>query len=104
MPNMLEIPVMTFLISSFSLLLATATYANELEKAAVVTRLQMQDKTILIKNNGDGLKYSVKTKDGTVVSANLTESELAKKHPDLYETIRPSVASSNAYPGIWAGM
>ncbi len=102
MLSMRKIPIMLLLVT-FTLLVTTSTHANESEKP-IVTRLQMRDRTILIKNNGDGLRYSVKAEDGTVLSANLTEAELASKYPNLYETVRPSIASPNGSPGIWAGM
>lgn len=101
--GMRKIPVIMILLVAFSLLVTTSTRANE-PTSTLVTRLQMRNKTILIKNNGDGLKYSVKAEDGTVLNANLTEAELASKYPDLYETVRPSIAFPDSSPGIWAGM
>ncbi|NJR15501.1 MAG: hypothetical protein HC785_07200 [Calothrix sp. CSU_2_0] len=71
-----------------------------------ITRLQMRDKVVLIKNESDGIKYSIKSQDGEVLSGNINEAELASKYPDLYQTIRPALASPNgaADMGIWAGM
>jgi exo-beta-1,3-glucanase (GH17 family) len=88
----------------FSTLFASATRADD-KNEAVVTKLQMRDKIVLIKNQASGIKYSVKSQDGTVLSANLTEAELASKHPDLYEKVRPSVAfpDGSSFDGAWAG-
>ncbi|RUT09155.1 hypothetical protein DSM106972_012080 [Dulcicalothrix desertica PCC 7102] len=88
----------------FSTLFASATRADD-KNEAVVTKLQMRDKIVLIKNQASGLKYSVKSENGTVLSANLTEAELASKYPDLYKKVRPSVAFPNgsSFDGAWAG-
>ncbi|BDA70852.1 hypothetical protein CAL7716_050180 [Calothrix sp. PCC 7716] len=88
----------------FSTLFASATRADD-KNEVVVTKLQMRDKIVLIKNQASGIKYSVKSQDGTVVSANLTEAELASKYPDLYEKVCPSVAfpDGSSFDGAWAG-
>jgi hypothetical protein len=102
---MRKIPVAALLLVVFSTLFASATRADD-KNEAVVTKLQTRDKVILIKNQASGLTYSVKSEDGTVLSANLTEAELASKHPDLYEKVRPAVAFPNGskFDGPWAGM
>jgi hypothetical protein len=103
---MRKISVMLFLMVVISTLFTSLTRANELNKSTAITRLQMRDKVVLIKNEIDGIKYSIKNQNGDVLSANISETELASKYPDLYETIRPAFASpdGSADTGIWAGM
>jgi exo-beta-1,3-glucanase (GH17 family) len=99
---MRQIPVFAFLILLGNILFSTAIRAGE---PATITSLVMRDRIVVITNDTDGLKYSVKSKDGTVLSANITESELARKHPDVYEQVRPAYASDKNIPGLlmWVG-
>jgi hypothetical protein len=103
---MRKIPVILFLMVIVSTLFTSLTRANDVNESTAITRLQMRDKVVLIKNEADGIKYSIKNQDGDVLSANLNETELASRYPDLYETIRPALASpdDSANTGIWAGM
>jgi hypothetical protein len=75
------------------------------EEPATITSLVMRDRIVTIANGKDGLKYSVKSKDGTVLSANISENELAQKHPDVYEQVRPAYANDKKIPGLlmWVG-
>lgn len=102
---MRKLAVAIVLFVTFSTLFASVTRADD-KNEAVVTKLQMRDKIVLIKNHASGIKYSVKSEEGTVLSANLTEAELASKYPDLYEKVRPSVAfpDGSSFDGAWAGL
>jgi hypothetical protein len=66
----------------------------------------MRDRVVAITSGSDELQYSVIMKDGTVLDANLSEAQLAEKHPVVYEQVRPAIASSEATPDViqWAGM
>jgi hypothetical protein len=103
---MRKFSVILFLVVVISTLFNNLTRANQVNEPIAITRLQMRDKVVLIKNESDGIKYSIKSQDGEVLSANISETELASKYPDLYQTIRPALASPNsaADMGIWAGM
>lgn len=100
---MRQMPVVALLILVGNILFSTAIHAEE---PAIITRLVMRDRVVAITSGSDGLKYSVITKDGTVLSANLSEAQLAQKYPDVYEQVRPAVASPEATKGVipWAGM
>ena len=65
----------------------------------------MRDRIVVITSNPDGLKYSILNKDGSVLDAKLSEDQLAQKHPDVYERVRPAIANE-ATPDVipWAGM
>ncbi len=94
---MRKMPVVVLLVLAAQILFSTAIRAEE---PATITRLVMRDRVIIITNAQDGVKYSVKTKDGSVLSANLTEDELAQKHPDVYEQVRPAYAGDEKMPGL----
>jgi hypothetical protein len=66
----------------------------------------MRDRTITVTSDSNGLLYSVSTKDGTVLNANLREEQLQAKYPDVYENVRPAIASDKVTDSVipWAGM
>lgn len=99
---MRQMPVVALLIILGNILFSTAINAEEPD---TITRLVMRDRIVVITNGKDGLKYSVKMKDGTVLSANLSENELAQKHPDVYEQVRPAYANDKNTPSLlmWVG-
>lgn len=99
---MRQMPVVALLIILGNILFLTAINAEEPD---TITRLVMRDRIVVITNGKDGLKYSVKMKDGTVLSANLSENELAQKHPDVYEQVRPAYANDKNTPSLlmWVG-
>ncbi|BAZ70475.1 MAG: hypothetical protein KME28_12745 [Pelatocladus maniniholoensis HA4357-MV3] len=99
---MRQIPVFAFLILLGNILFSTAISAEE---PATITSLVMRDRIVVITNGKDGLNYSVKSKDGTVLSANISENELAQKHPDVYEQVRPAYAGEKNSPILlmWGG-
>lgn len=85
-----------------SLFFSDTTRAGE---PVAISRLVMRDRVVIITSGSDGLQYTLLTQDGTVLAANLSEDQLAQKHPDVYEQFRPAIALP-ASPGvtIWAGM
>lgn len=99
---MRQMPVAALLILVVNILFSTATRAEE---PVAITRLVMRDRVVAITSGSDGLQYSVLTQDGTVLAANLSEAQLAQKHPDVYEQVRPAIAGQATSGGtIWAGM
>lgn len=99
---MRQMSVAALLIILVSLFFSNATRAGE---PVAITRLVMRDRIVIITSSSAGLQYSLLTQDGTVIAANLSEDQLAQKHPDVYEQFRPAIADP-ASPGvtIWAGM
>ncbi len=102
---MRQISAATLLVLAFSLFFPTATYSNDDERLAI-THLVMRDRVITINSTSNGLLYSVSTKDGAVLDANLSESQLQAKYPDVYDNVRPAIASEEATENVipWAGM
>lgn len=74
------------------------------EHRPTITRLELRDRTVEIASTSQGLSYSVLSQDGTVLDANLNENQLAEKHPELYEKVRPAVAKDTDNRQIlWMG-
>jgi type II secretory pathway component PulC len=88
-----------FAIFTASILMGTASIRAE-QNNPTITRLVMRDRIVVISQGEDEVKYSVKTKEGNVINANLNESELAAKHPDIYEQVRPAYAGDNKMPTL----
>lgn len=88
------------LILASSMISSSAVKADEIP----LTRLVMRDSVVEITSNSDGIKYSVTTKDGKVLSENLDEAQLAQKHPDVYDQVRPAIANPGSKGfSPWAG-
>ncbi len=88
-----------FAILTASIIIPAARIHAE-QNNPTITRLVMRDRIVVISQGEDEVKYSVKTKDGNVINANLNETELAAKHPDIYEQVRPAYAGDNKMPTL----
>jgi hypothetical protein len=100
---MRQVSVASLLILALSLFGATTTRAEE---PTVITHLITRDRVITITSDSNGLLYSVSTKDGAVIDANLSEEQLQAKYPEVYDNVRPAIASDESTEGVipWAGM
>lgn len=100
---MRQMSAATLLSLIASITFSTATRAEE---PLTITRLEMRDRVVLSASGTNGSQYSVITKNGIVLDAKLSEEQLAAKHPDVYEQVRPAFAGREANFDIiqWAGM
>lgn len=99
---MRKMSVAALLMILVSLFFSNTTRAGE---PVAITRLVMRDRIVIITSSSDGLQYSLLTQDGSVIAANLSEDQLAQKHPDVYEQFRPAIAlPASSGVTIWAGM
>ncbi len=71
--------------------LLTAPFTNADELPAI-GQLETREYLIIVHASPDGLKYTIKTHDETVVETQLTEQLLATLFPELYETLRWAIA------------
>ncbi|MEM8807594.1 MAG: hypothetical protein AAGF01_16365 [Cyanobacteria bacterium P01_G01_bin.38] len=71
-----------------------------------LTQLVFRDKTVLISASAEGIQYSLRLADGTVVADNLSEDQLAAQYPDLHNQVQTLIAGSNADNDvmIWGGL
>ncbi|NJP10844.1 MAG: hypothetical protein HC866_16345 [Leptolyngbyaceae cyanobacterium RU_5_1] len=84
-----------FAALAVSTLSATTACAEE---RFTVIRLELRDRVVTITSISTELRYSVLAKNGTVIDADLNETQLQAKHPEVYSEIRPAVASPKAAP------
>ena len=62
----------------------------------VVTQLVLRDRTVTITSAANGYRYSIADESGAILSANLTEGQMAKRYPELLDMLRPAVADDGA--------
>ena len=79
-------------------------YASELKKAEngspkngdIFGHLQTRDRIITISKGRKGTVYTVKSRDGKVLNANLSEKDFRAKYPSLYEKVKYGLAGNDA--------
>jgi hypothetical protein len=80
---------------------------NKTDKTLPVTVLVMGERVITIDNSSQGLLYSVKTKDGHLLDTSLNEAQMEARYPDLYQSVRPAIASNESQENMimmWDGV
>ncbi|MGD1854525.1 MAG: hypothetical protein ACFB2W_09755 [Leptolyngbyaceae cyanobacterium] len=80
--------------------LATLTAAEQRsiqsnDTAPVISQLAFRDRTVTITSHPSGYRYSVADASGTILSAALSEQEIADQYPDLFELLQPAVAGDD---------
>ena len=68
-----------------------------------IVKLALRDHLVTISSAAQGLRYSVLTPSGELLSENLTEQELLAAHPQIFERIRSGYADGGSGSFIWAG-
>jgi 5,10-methenyltetrahydromethanopterin hydrogenase len=58
----------------------------------VVAQLALRDRTITITSAPAGYRYTIADEAGEILSASLTEEQLAEQYPELVESLRPAIA------------
>lgn len=94
--------LVTFLSFVVGIVVATPVRAEP----PVTTHLVLRDRTVTITSSADGQKYTITSHDGVVLATSLDQTQLAQAHPDLYDQLRPAIASDESLLEIspWAGM
>jgi exo-beta-1,3-glucanase (GH17 family) len=109
---MRRISVATLVVLALSVVFSNATRASEQQPlTTLVVRdcakgsAACSDRVITINNSPKGLSYTVKTQDGTVLDAQLSDAQLQAKYPEVYDNVRPAMAGSEKTGGtmIWGG-
>ena len=70
------------------------------QDGATIAQLQFRNQTVLITT---GAEYTLLDADGTVLSSNLSDAELAAQHPKLHQQVRQMFASEDENTMIWGG-
>ncbi len=94
-------------IPSFAALLlaiSVSAHADPADDEALpIAHLAFRDQIVTIASSPQGLRYSVRTTSGTLLSEDLSEDQLLAAHPKLHSHIRSSYASDESGGFIWAG-
>jgi hypothetical protein len=86
------------------LAISTSTHADSADNEALsIVHLAFRDHIVTITSSPRGLRYSVRTTSGTLLSEDLTEDRLLAAHPKLHSHIRSSYANDESGSFIWAG-
>ena len=64
----------------------------ESQSLPVIAQLQLRDRTVTVKSDSEGYLYSIADESGTVLSAAITEQEIAEQYPELFDLLQPAVA------------
>lgn len=66
------------------------------DKDIVIGHLQSRDKIVTISKGQKGSVYTIKTRDGKTLKANLSEKDFQAKYPTLYEQVKYGLAGNDA--------
>ncbi|MGD1950139.1 MAG: hypothetical protein ACFB14_10895 [Leptolyngbyaceae cyanobacterium] len=66
----------------------------EPQSLPVIAQLQLRDRTVTVKSHSDGYLYSIADESGTVLSAAITEQEIAEQYPELFDRLQPAIADN----------
>ena len=82
-------------------LFASTAHADGVVLGHLVTR----EYRVTLESTADGIRYSVRTREGTPLGLELSPSELSARFPGAYRSVRSGVAQSLPAPGaiVWAG-
>lgn len=72
------------------------TIPSPAQEKSVLSRLEMRDYNVIIEASADEILYTISTKDGKILDAQLNQAELQAKHPQIYENIQPAIASPDS--------
>jgi hypothetical protein len=72
------------------------TEQNKSAQGTVIGYLESRDKVVTITRGLKGSVYTVKTKDGTVLDAKLSDKELETKYPEIHSQIKEGRAGNDA--------
>lgn len=94
-------------IVSFATLLLAISVSTQADpadgEALSIVHLAFRDHIVTITSSPQGLRYSVRTNSGTLLSEDLSEDQLLAAHPKLYSDIRSSYANDESGSFTWAG-
>ena len=93
---MMRFVVMTLLAAASISGLAGFVSADSPESTSapypMVTQLVLRDRMVTITSAPNGYRYSIADGSGAILSADLTEAQMAKRYPELLDMLQPAVA------------
>jgi len=73
------------------------------DDALSIVQLASRDHIVTISSAPEGLRYSVRTSSGEVLSENLSDQDLLAAHPQLHQRINSGYANDDSESLVWAG-
>jgi hypothetical protein len=73
------------------------------DNALSIVQLAFRDHIVTISSAPEGLRYSVRTSSGEVLSENLSDQEFLAAHPQLHQRIGSGYANDDSESFVWAG-
>jgi hypothetical protein len=59
---------------------------------AILGQINTRDNTLILKSSADGVLYSVKSKEGTMLAEDISETQLKSDFPQLHDFVKSGVA------------
>ena len=72
------------------------TEQNRSAQGVVLGYLESRNKVVVISRGPKGTVYSVRSRDGKILDAKLSEKELKRKHPEIHSQIEHGLAGNDA--------
>ncbi|MEO1070392.1 MAG: hypothetical protein AAFW95_14980 [Cyanobacteria bacterium J06638_6] len=93
---MMRLMVAAALVTASTLSLAGLAWADRQqvldETYPVIAQLELRDRTVTITAAPQGRLYAIADETGEILSAGLTEEQLAEQYPDLADLLQPAIA------------
>jgi len=66
----------------------------------VITTIKKKDRTLVVKTGPQGPLYTVLDKKGNAVVSDISETDLAKKDPELHKWVKSAIAGNSKAQGL----
>ena len=93
---MMTASLATILISVSTEIVLADSQESQSDAYPVIAQLVLRDHRIRITSAPSGYLYSIADKLGIILSADLTEDQLAQQYPELIELLQPAIADEDA--------
>ena len=93
---MLTASLATILVSSSARLVLAGSQESQSDTYPVIAQLVLRDLKVRITSASSGRLYSIADESGAILSANLTEDQLAQQYPELFNLLQPAVADDES--------
>jgi hypothetical protein len=73
------------------------------DNALSIVQLAFRDHIVTISSAPEGVRYSVRTSSGEILSENLSDQDLLAAYPQLHQRINSGHANDDSKSFLWAG-
>jgi|GEM_PF-3792113 len=92
---MMAASLSALLVSGPATMVVAESQDSQSNAHRVIAQLVLRDRRITIASAPDGYLYSIADKSGIILSANLTETQLAQQYPELFDLLQPAIADED---------